>query len=392
MPLMNNKLDILFLSSWYPNKIFSQNGNFVQQHARSVSLFCNVHALHILPREQQEKFVVENNTIHNVNETIVYYKKITSNFPVIASLTKLNVRRKAHQLGFQKIIEKSEKIDLVHLNVCFPAGMFALHLKKKLNIPYIITEHWTAFLKSSQKKFTFSEKYLIKKIAQTAAMICPVSENLKEAIIHFGIQNSFQVVPNVVNTDIFKANTIQDSHSKIGIFHLSNLKDDHKNITGILRVIKKLSTQRNDFKVTIAGNGDVEKFKQKAIDLTIPEEFIHFEGEKTPEEVSQLMSKNSLFLLFSNYENLPCVIAESLVMGVPVISTNVGGIPEMINPSNGVLASPKNEEELFEKLNSIIDNIADFDNTKIAKNAKKIYSYETVGKQFFDIYTQLLKN
>jgi len=387
---MSKKLNILFLASWYPNKVTPKNGNFIQKHAEAVAAHCNVFALHIIARKQTEDFVVETETLNNVSETIVYYKKITSKTPILHQLKKLSIRRKAHNLGFQTILKKANKVDFVHLNVCFPAGLYALHLKKKYNLPYIISENFTVLLDSDPNNFTAIEQYYVNKINRNADRLCPVSDDLKKALQKIAPNQNFSIIPNVVNTQIFQPNIKESKIEKIRILHLSNLKDEHKNITGIINVTKKLSENRSDFSLTIAGDGDTEKYEKQIAQLNIPEGVILFEGKKTTTEVAELMNKHDAFLLFSNYENLPCVVVECLTMGLPVIGTNVGGVSEMINDSNGFVIESKDEEALLEKLNTLIDSINDYDNTLITKNAKAIYSYETVGKQFFDIYTKIL--
>ena len=62
---MKSKLNILFLAYWYPNKLDTQNGNFIQQHARAVSKVCNVYVLHAVSRLQEQDFIVENNLNEN---------------------------------------------------------------------------------------------------------------------------------------------------------------------------------------------------------------------------------------------------------------------------------------------------------------------------------------
>lgn len=368
------------------------NGNFVQEHAKAVSIFCNVFVLHIISRNQQEKFILEQHQNEGVLETIVYYKKVTSKIPVLTLFQKQAIRRKAHNIGYQKILEKAKQIDLTHLNVCFPAGIFALHLKNKFKIPYIITEHWTAFLESDPYKISAIEKYFIKKIATQANCICPVSKDLKNAIVNLGINHQYQLIPNVVDSSIFKHQPSELNATKKSILHISNLNDAHKNITGILNVVKRLTKKNIDFRITIAGNGDVDAFIKKAKELHIPEHIISFELERTRAEVAQLMNTHHVFLMFSNYENLPCVIAEALTVGLPVIATDVGGISEMLNEENGILIAAKDETQLEEKLNSFFTNPTLYNRYEISENAKKVYNTDVVGQQFLELYHKILKN
>ncbi len=384
------KLNIIFLASWYPNKLKPKNGNFIQQHARSVAAYANISAIHIIAANQDKTFVLEQQIVNNVNEVIVYYKKINSNSPM-SQFKKLKRRRAAHLLAFNEIKKQINTIDLVHLNVTYPAGIFALHLKRKFNIPYIITEHWTGFLSISNHRFSAIEKYFIKKITANASLICPVSKNLQSNMERFGVQNKFEVIPNVVNTANFKIDQNKTYNKEcLRILHLSHLKDDHKNISGILNTIKSLSNNRTDFKLTIAGDGDVEIYKEKAKALNIPEGVLQLETEKTTEEVAQLMNKNDVFLLFSNYENLPVVISEALIMGLPVVSSNVGGIDEMIVSSNGILVKAKDEKALETALNSMITNYSNYNIANLSIGAIEKYGINKVGKQLNNAYHSVL--
>ena len=384
---MNQRLNILFLASWYPNKLKPKNGNFIQQHALAVSKYCNVACLHALSSEQEQLFEIEEQHNEGVYEVMVYYKKINSNFPGISQYLKLKRQIEAYRMGYKKVKAHLKKIDLIHLNVMFPAGIFALDLKEKFKLPYIISENWTGFLPSDPIKITAIEKYFIKRIMKNASVICPVSQDLEDALKTFYPHKNFEIVPNVVNTTVFK---FEPHPSGKRILHISNLKDEHKNITGILDTIKELSLKRTDFFITIAGDGDYKYFQQYAKKLQIPENLYTIEGAKSYTEVAQLMSEHDLFLLFSNYENLPCVIAEALVCGLPILTSVAGGTPEMVNSTNGVLIEAGNNKQLLLELSKMLDNLHHYNQQKIAENAINRYSFESVGKQFLAIYQKVL--
>lgn len=387
---MNKKLNILFLSSWYPNKVTPKNGNFVQKHAEAVANHSNVSCLHAVSRNQDNLFEIEETASNGVYEVIIYYQKISNNIPLLASYQKLKRQQDAYKKGYQIITSKIENIDLIHLNVIFPAGIFALYLNKKNNIPFVVSEHWTAYLKNDPTKISTLEKYFIKKITKKSAYICPVSEDLKIAMIDFGIKNNYQVIPNVVDTSIFKFSSKQKNNEKTKFLHVSNLKDEHKNITGILNTIKKLSEIRNDFTLLITGDGDFGEYQKKALEIDIPQGIIEFGGDKTTLEIAELMNKSDFFLLFSNYESFSVVIAEAWVSGLPVITSKCGGLTNQVTQENGVQVTPKNELELLEKLNLILSEKDRYSSEKIAQQAKEKYSYETVSAQFLNLYKTVL--
>ncbi|MDF1672323.1 MAG: glycosyltransferase [Vicingaceae bacterium] len=390
--MTDNKLNILFLASWYPNKVFPKNGNFIQEHAKAVSGLCNVASLHIISKDQENKFDIEKSTTNNLLEIIVYYKKIKGNSP-IHKYIKLKRRHEAHLKGYHEILNTINKIDITHLNVTYPAGLFALYLKRRHNIPFVITEHSTAYLPSSKHQFSKLETKWIKEIGSNASLICPVSNDLATNMKTFGVNNYYQVVPNVVNSEVFYALADNKEEAKTKkILHISNLKDEHKNISGILNTIKRLCLKRTDLEFTIAGDGDIDYWKKEAEQLKIPSFVVKFEGEKNPTEVAEMMRNTDLFLLFSNYENLPCVISESLICGTPVLSTNVGGINEMLTNDNGMLIEKGNEEQLESTIELMLDKIGTYNRTQISDTAKKAYSYTSVGEEFLTIYKTILSN
>ena len=106
----------------------------------------------------------------------------------------------------------------------------------------------------------------------------------------------------------------------------------------------------------------------------------------------ELYQQSNLTVLFSNYENIPVVISESLVCGIPVVTTNVGGIAEHIDQSNGLLLEAKDEKALFTALNYMLDHYKEYNSVEIKQKAEQKYSYHSVGMKLFSIYSTILKN
>lgn len=388
---MTDKINVLFLASWYPNELKPQNGNFIRRHAEAVSEFCNVSVIHVRARVQKERISFDIKNHNNVQEYICYYKKHTNNIPLVSKIIKVKQKLNAYKKTYKKLSDSGFNPNITHVNVILPAGVFALFLKRKYIIPFIVTEHWTKFQQINSDIISKTEKKLILKISKKTSTICPVSENLKSALIRFGIKSEFEVIPNVVNTEIFFPPTQKEDIKQKKLLHISHLEDRHKNISGMLNVIKRLSSDRSDFTFTLSGNRNLEIHKKYAETIGIPKEIIRFEGEKTSEEVAEAMREHDIFVMFSNYENLPCVISEAQMCGMPVISSNVGGVSEMIDESNGIIVEKGNEQELFEKLNFLIDNIDKYSKLLISMKAQKSYSYTRVGKLYHNLYQKIIK-
>ncbi len=393
---MNKKLNILFLSSWYPNRVLPTLGNFVQKHAEAVALQSNVVALFVCSdTDNKKKYEVIESTLNNVFTINVYYKKVTHSIPIFSQIQKANRYIKAHLIGLKIANKKLSSIDLVHHNILYPAGIIAWYLKKFKRIPYIITENWTGYLPSKNSPRGWIERVLSKKIAHNANCITPVSKDLRDAMISHGFDTKYEIIYNVTDTKLFYPShtEVKQKLDKIKIVHISTLDDAHKNISGMLSVAQKLSTTRKDFEIWFIGDGDTTPHIKTANDLNILNSFAFFDGIKTTTEVAEIMRNAHCFLLFSNYENLPCVMIEALASGIPIVSSTAGGIPEHITESLGILVKPLDESALLEALNKVIDNIkaGKYNSTELSNYATNNFSYEKVGEKFIDLYERILK-
>ena len=129
---------------------------------------------------------------------------------------------------------------------------------------------------------------------------------------------------------------------------------------------------------------------QYANTLNIPGTNILFTGLVSYEQVAHMLKQSHAMIMFSRFENLPCVIIEALCCGLPVISTDVGGIPEIINQSNGMLINNEDEDALCNAMKQLYSNYKSYTRKATAKNAQEKFSYTTVGKQITEVYSKII--
>jgi glycosyltransferase involved in cell wall biosynthesis len=389
--MSGRKYHILFLSGWYPNRTAPTLGNFVEKHAESAALYNTVSALHVTSDKNctgtSEIVQTEKQGVLTV---IVYYKKVESKLPIVSHAIKLQRYMKAHELGLQRIIEQRGMPDLIHQNVLYPSGLVAWLWKKKLGLPYIITEHSTDWLPEKAAQARGNQR-LKRMIASGAALITTVSEDLRDAMKNAGINNEFEVVNNVADTALFFP-PIQQPNRPFRFLHISTLDDRHKNISGMLRAVKKLSEKRKDFQALFLGDGDTTPHIRYAAELGILNTFAIFDGAKTTAEVAAMMREADCFLMFSNYENFPCVIVESFASGIPVIASDVGGISEHVKEGKGFLVAAQDEQELVKKMEIMIGGPQLETAHKLHEYARSEFSFEAVGKKFQTIYNRIISN
>ena len=379
------------LSSWYPTRINPTLGNFNEKFAEAAALFNNVTVIHVAAdSDMSTETEYTQAQINGVNTQITYFRKKQKEHG-FEKVIKTFRFYKYYSRAFKLYKKQNGKPDIVHLNILFPVGIIALIFKKIYGLPYVISENWTGYLPSNYVQQGFFVKWISRMIARNAAALLPVSHDLEKAMINHGFRNTYLIVPNVTDTQYFNVPQQAKSIEKKIMLHVSSLKEEHKNITGILNVVKQLSTLRQDFVLHIVGDGDATPHKKYASELNLINEFVFFYDAMTPPQIADKMKHSDFFVLFSNYENLPCVIVEALAAGLPVVSSTAGGVPEHITEDKGTLVAPKDEKALYEACNKMLDKCSTFDKRYLHKYAVGNFSYESVGQQLTDIYNNILK-
>lgn len=387
---MKNKSPyILWLPSWYPSKVDLYNGDFTQRQAKSVALFRKIIVLFLIhaPDLKNHKIEIEKSEDGNLIEWRVYYPK-KYNSPKI-----INVAKYFWFLigSYFHIIKQYGLPQLIHVNVIGKSAFLALILKKIKSIPYLITENWTGYY-SADPGGLHTKGYFMKwyynSIFKNTSLFIPVSNDLGKQVQKMYPEIKYEIVPNTVDTSLFNNVKFKDTTSIKRIIHVSTL-GYQKNIEGLIAVIKPLAMQRNDFELILIGPYS-PKVKKEIDEDDILMKRVKLTGNISYAEVGNYMKDSDFLVMFSRYENLPCVILEALCSGLPVISTNVGGIPEIINRANGILIDSENNNELKIALEYMLDNLPQYNRNEIAQSAIEKYNYKTIGQSINKIYEKYL--
>lgn len=224
-----------------------------------------------------------------------------------------------------------------------------------------------------------------------ASRVLPVSMFLQRAISAYGIESRFELVPNVVDTSLFYPANRSTARDQKRLLFVGNLEENHiKGFPTLLDALARLSSGRRDWRLDVVGAGSARgEYEAKALDRGL-QESVFFQGTKKKREVAELMRAADVFVLPSRYDNMPCAVVEALASGLPVVSTRVGGIPEMIYDEAGILVPPGDSDALAEALGHVLSNPGSFDRGAIADAARNRYSLEAVGAQLRSIYESVL--
>ena len=282
--------------------------------------------------------------------------------------------------------------DVVQLNVIQKQGLLALWLKRRYHIPYVIIEHWSGYLPENgqYKRLPFIQKWLYRHIAKHAETLMTVSQRHAEAMQECGIRNKqWERINNVVDDFFFdRPKTEKQRSEPKTLLHISCFDERAKNVKGLLRAAKALSEKRSDWQLVLVGTGvDFDDVRTYAESLEFPDGLLVWTGELTPREVAIEFDKADIFVLSSNYENAPVVISESLATGTPIIATIVGGIPEMVDKSCGILVPTRDDLALTNAMLHMLDHYQEYDRDTIRQYGKQ-YAFTTIGQKLKKIYEQ----
>jgi glycosyltransferase involved in cell wall biosynthesis len=169
--------------------------------------------------------------------------------------------------------------------------------------------------------------------------------------------------------------------------------EKRKGYTDFIKAFATIANQYPQWSIVLAGTGEIEKGKILCKQLKI-ENQVRFMGWVTGKEKEQLLNKTSIFCLPSYGEGFPMVILEAWAYGLPVITTPVGGIPDIVKDNeNGMLFAPGNISELSKKMDLMISNswLRDSIAEQSKKMATTIFNINAINEHLFTIYKKLIQ-
>jgi glycosyltransferase involved in cell wall biosynthesis len=378
---------ILWLPSWYPDRFHPFSGDFIQRHARAAALYEPISVIHFAA--PGEDITIENSVVDvkesgNLKELIVYTKFQPTG---IALVDKLRYNIFFYSNAKRFLIDYFEQHGfpkLVHVHIPVKAGNLARWIRKYYGISYVISEHGSYYMYEAEDSY-FKRHLLyktqVRKVFQNAIQVTNVSAAIGHILQRLFQLKNLVIIHNTVDTRFFNYNSTK--HTVFTFIHVSTLTEQ-KNVIGILKTFEQLLSIRTDWKLLLVGppnNAILEFVRQRKLQANID-----IVGEVPYETVAHHVKKAHVLVMFSRHENFPCAIIEALCCGVPVVASNVAGIPEAVDSSNGLLVPSENESALLQALLQIRNNYETYDQMEISRKAISNYSYETIGRQIFNLY------
>lgn len=387
-------MNVLVISHLFPNPYVPSYGTFVREQlealkryqvAGDVDVFIALYTdegKRLIQNELQEDYCYLDK---EKSFNLYYVRGIRSGYPLRISLVIILYR---FYLLLRRL-NREKQYSLIHAHFAYPDAVMGMILSRLFSIPMVTTCHGSDIFQLTRK---VSTRMLIRMALRRSKRIFCVSKALADKVRSLGVESDrLAVVCNGIDLSVFHPTNKESARHKTGLpmdhralMYVGNLKES-KGVLDLLKAFILVRGKREDLQLVFIGDGPCRKDMMDFIDENGLGSSVSLVGSQGRDLIPLWMSAADMLVLPSHSEGFGLVLAEALACGTPVIGTDVGGIPEIINsPEVGLLApsgrvdalGEKIEEALDRKWNSekLIARSRDFSWEKVAREIEAEYS------------------
>jgi len=257
------------------------------------------------------------------------------------------------------LANEAEKRNIDHLHAHFAgdAAWIAMLASKLSRIPYSFTAHAGGL---------FGWPYLLEEKVAGAKFVVAISKFNKR---YLGGGDKIKIIHCGLDLARFSADPrLFSSTPRILTVARMEEKKGHKYLLEALKIFKDknvngLAIDKIDFQMVIVGGGVLENDLKEQVSSLGLENKVIFTGPITQKQVRELLEEADLFVLpcvkakNGNMDGIPVALMEAMAVGVPVISTKISGVPELIEDElSGLLVEPKDSQGLAMAIERVLTN------------------------------------
>lgn len=300
-----------------------------------------------------------------------------------------------------KIVDmvKAHQIDVLHVHYAIPHAYAGYMAKKMLHeegidLPIVTTLHGTDItLVGSHPFYKTAVTFSINK----SDAVTSVSQSLKEDTQRlFNTKKDITVIPNFIDLDKYKPTNKNCQRNLLAmpdervIAHISNFRSV-KRIPDVIHIFHAIQKEIPSKLMMIGEGPEREKAEQLCVELNIENKVV-FLGNSN--EVNKILCFSDLFLLPSQTESFGLSALEAMASGVPVVSSNSGGLPEVnINGVSGFLSPVGDIKSMSQNAIHILKNPNDLETFKKgAKSTASKFDIHQIVPSYEKVYKTALKN
>ena len=385
-------MKIYIIPAWYPSNERDLNGIFVRQQAHALA--DNGHDVTVIHIEPLSFTKLLRQLKHDIrlwqdgNVRTIFHKVI---IPIPGKLA--DTQDKYISKLFYKIIQdqiekdKAEGLnapDVLHAHVSHSCAYYCLYAKEKLNIPLVVTEHYSGLLLGTASKREYRR---VHNTIENADAFIFVGSNFQRTLCNkLDIHKETYVIPNMIDTSAFE---IKNTENRCFTFLTACHLKKHKSVDLVVTAFHQAFDSSFPVKLIIAGDGDERKNLESLIARYNEENRISLFGRYSREQAKKLFSNSDAFVLTSKVEPFGIVYIEALASGLPCIGTKGQGADDIIDDTNGYLVKYGKIDELAQKMKELYFNKSRYTSATIRQKCIDLFSSDSVCRRIEKIYLEL---
>jgi glycosyltransferase involved in cell wall biosynthesis len=293
---------------------------------------------------------------------------------------------KAGLAAYKEYIRLNGVPEIIHAHNAVYAGMLCQAIEKRYRVPYIVTEHSTAFA----RKVITSEKILqrIKAAYNRSVLLSCVSEPFCHLLNQQFAFNRFRCLHNVLDPDFENREiNIQEKNDEFVFINIAELHPKKDHFT-LINAFKEVYLKHPQARLWIGGEGILSEELHALVAKENLQEAVRFLGLLNRDQVFDAMGKADCFVLSSKYETFGVVVIEAMLLGKPVIATKCGGPESFVRDFTGIIVNKENKAELVQAMSEMLHRLKRYDAGQIRE-----YAIQTFGAaSFLNNVMQLYKD
>ena len=307
---------------------------------------------------------------------------------------KLQKALKAYQ-QFREVLRKDPP-ELVHIHSSFGPSFYRklpfIVMASNRGIPVVNHIHGSAF-DELYTNASEAKKRLVRRIYGKCSRMIVLTEHWREVLSETFPKERIEVVPNysVLHPEMMEAGQLESRYEKRQILYLGVLTEG-KGMKEMPEIIRRVAEEVPDVRFVLGGVGE-----QGLVTDNLPAEFternVCFPGWVRGEEKEALLQESMAFLLPSHMEAMPMSLLEAMGYGLPMVTTNVGGIPNLTGEGQqAVLCKVGDSAAMADALLNWLQNRKSWEAASQAsfERAKAEYGFETHLDRIEAVYRDVL--
>lgn len=230
---------------------------------------------------------------------------------------------------------------ILHAHSALWAGVAARRISRSWGTPYLLSEHSSAFARGLLDSWQIEE---VRKACREADGVTAVSSPLAEQVSEAIGAGRINVVPNMVDTELFRRPPEGRGASPFRFLTVATLRPN-KRVDLLIEAFARAFPDE-DTRLTVVGDGQaLEDLKELARRFDVAKR-VEFPGRLSRQEVRRAMWESNVYVLSSDVETFGIALAEAMATGLPAVATRSGGPQEVVDEDTAWLVEPGDSEQM----------------------------------------------